>query len=311
MAFSIRSITLYFIKRALIHSYILPLKIVKLLVTLLALNSHSAYSATDIEWAKYQFPPVFIAKGEFADKGMGDSVYRYIQQQLPDYNHSEYHSSGVRVLRDFTLKKLVCSTFTSKKGRDKDMIFSDPLTILPTQNILIAKDNLRVLQLSERSKLDGKISLAGLLKNNKDIKIGLNKLRSFGKTVNPLLKQYDANVINIDETSGLIGILKLLKNKRIDLTIEYPFVSMFVMRSAGVSLPLVIEPIAEVPEFVNAYAACSKSQQGQAVIDAINLVLTEHRALAGYREMFEQWMPDASQQAYRVGYQKFLEDNGH
>jgi uncharacterized protein (TIGR02285 family) len=272
------------------------------------LSSQITHSQQVIEWAKYQFPPVFISKGDFVNQGMGDLVFQYLQKHLTSYSHIEYRSSGVRILRDFSLDKLICSTFTSKKGREDNMIFSNPITILPTQNLHYLTDNSKIIDAIDQMTVDGQVSFTHLLKNVENIKIGLNKHRSFGKKVNSLLKQYDTKIIGIDETSGLLGIFKVLKNKRIDITIEYPFVSLFVMRSAGVSLPLNIQPMAEVPEFVKAYIACSKNKQGQVAIDAINSVISDHKARSEYRNIFEEWMPQASLSAYRVGYQRFVNE---
>ncbi len=315
MAFYIRGLILYF-KRVFTSYICLPIVIagktflICLLSLLALLSSQSVIAQQPIEWAKYQLPPVFISKGQFVKQGTADVVYRYLQERLPSYDHSEYLSAGVRIFRDFTLDKVVCSAFTNKKGRDDIMIFSNPISILPTHNLHFIKDNPKVAMVYQQSLVNGKLSLAKLLENANGLKIGINKHRSFGDKVNQLLKQYDSSIIDFNETQGTLAIFEMMEKKRIDLTIEFPFVSHFSLSSAGLDLPLTIEPMLEVPSFVNAYIACSKNKQGQLVINDINAVLNENISFPAYRDIFEKWIPQAAMQAYREGYQEFLIESG-
>jgi len=271
--------------------------------TSLSFNTHAIPS---IEWAKYQLPPVFINEGIFKDKGMGDQVYHFLQRHLKQYSHSEYQSVGIRIMRDFKLKALVCSAMTSKKGRKELMIFSNPVSVLPSHNLHYSNNNLKLKSILKSARVAGIISLEKLLSKSSTLTIGLNIHRSFGDSVNDILSLYSQQVDNLDETTTTAELMQMLQTQKIDLTIELPFISYYVNRSQNIAAEISIEPMAESPTFVKAYIACSNNSAGKAAIAAINLIIEQHRSTKAYQDIFINWIPPLALPSYKEGYQRIV-----
>lgn len=277
-----------------------------LLIILLFSCPVAAFAKSEIEWAKYQLPPVFINHGEFRNKGMGDAIFNFLQIRLNNYTHANYMSVGVRIMRDFKLKPLVCSAMTSKKGREEFMIFSKPITVLPSHNLHFRAKNPKLLPILENSRIDGIISFEHLLASSANLIIGLNTHRSFGDKLNDILKLYAQQVQNLDETTNTAELLNMIDSQRIDLTLELPFISYFVSRSANITGPIAIEPLAESANFVKAYIACSNNAAGQMSINAINQIIVNERNSKAYQQLFENWIPPQSLPSFREGFKRHI-----
>jgi len=283
--------------------YLIKRFLVLCILTSLSFNTHAIPS---IKWAKYQLPPVFIDKGIFKNKGMGDQVYHFLQSHLKHYSHSEYQSVGIRIMRDFKLKALVCSAMTSKKGRKELMIFSKPVSVLPSHNLHYSNNNPKLKPILNSARVDGIISLEKLLSKSSTLTIGLNIHRSFGDSINDILSLYSQQVDNLDETTTTAELMQMLQTQKIDLTIELPFISYYVNRSQKIAADISIEPMAESPTFLKAYIACSNNSAGKAAIAAINLIIEQHRSTKAYQDMFTNWIPPLALPSYKEGYQRIV-----
>ncbi|NQZ31726.1 MAG: hypothetical protein HRU06_10645 [Oceanospirillaceae bacterium] len=285
-----------------------PFDFNKILVTFLLFSCpvFNTFAKPDIKWAKYQLPPVFINQGEFRNKGMGDAIFSFLQTRLSNYSHTDYLSVGVRIMRDFKLKPLVCSAMTSKKGREDFMIFSHPVTVLPSHNLHFSAKNPKLQFILEESRINGVISFERLLASSANLIIGLNIHRSFGDKLNDILKLYIQQVQNLDETTSTADLLYMIDSQRIDLTIELPFISYFVSRSANITVPIAIEPLAEASKFVKAYIACSNNAAGNLVINKINQIIIEERSSREYQQLFENWIPPQSRPSFRAGFKRHV-----
>jgi len=277
-----------------------------LFIILFIFPTVSAIAKPHIEWAKYQLPPVFISQGEYEDQGMADEVFNFMQARLTAYSHSNYLSPGVRVMRDFKRKALICTALTNKKGREAFMLFSKPITVLPSHNLHYLANNPKLTTVLGKARVKGTISLEQLLAGSNSLIVGINTHRSFGDRLNDIVAHYKQQVEHLDETTSTAELITMLQTRRIDLTIELPFISYFVIRTTNNTAPIHIEPLLESAPFVKAYIACSNNNAGREVISGLNKIIDQHRDTKAYQKIYEDWIPQKSLSSFRAEFKRIV-----
>lgn len=153
----------------------------------------------------------------------------------------------------------------------------------------------------ELMAVDGKVSIQHSWSKDARAVLGLDYERSYGAELDPLVRDPSKAKYLYQKQSGAgVGDLwPMLKQKRVDMIVEYPFLLPAEHR------PLVVGyPVAEAEPDTTAFFACHKGSVGQQIIKQLNeaiaaLVLDE----TYLRLQLEQVEPQHHQQFLKSYYQ--------
>ncbi len=156
------------------------------------------------------------------------------------------------------------------KKRMSENIFSLPLNLYMGLR-LYHLDKLQPEFESDGTKIN---SLSRFLELNKGKTLGLAHGRSYGEFLDrELIKVPQNSIITRSGSDRYVALLNMFFKSRLDFIIEYPVQVKDHLKLFN-NLPRTISyEIAETPQFILGYIACSKSKQGQVIIEDINQVL--------------------------------------
>jgi uncharacterized protein (TIGR02285 family) len=273
-----------------------------------ALFAPAFSSAKDsVTWMEAVMPPYFIQSGPLKDQGYGDQISRIIQEGLTDYQHEEMVTNITRHFYKFKQGEKVCSVGLFRTPeREEFMHFSMPSFLTLPAVIIIRKEALPAFAGQTT------VRLSEVLKNT-TITLGLAKDRSYGASLDEVLKQYKGskNTVEVSGPELSLNLFKMLMKGRLDGILGLPEEALYQAEQMGIRDQLITLTI---EENLNGYESwlssvgCSKNAWGKAIIDRINTVLLAQRPTERYRAAYERWLdPNAIEQYRKVYTEVFLE----
>lgn len=97
----------------------------------------------------------------------------------------------------------------------------------------------------------------------------------------------------------------MLKEGRVDVILEYPF-----LQPDNLAANVLSQPLSEVPTIETAYIACNNSPQGQTIIMALNKAIQAKRFLPAYIDIHLAVVTSAQQQ-YLQQYRQAMQAEDH
>lgn len=279
-----------------------------LIVALLVLLPAVSFSATappndSITWMQVTMPPYLIHEGPDANTGYGDIVASILQEQLPEYTHYTMVTNVIRHFDRFKQGENVCAIGLYKTPeRQEFMYFSIPSLLTMPAVLIVRKEKLADFHHG------GVIRLEDILADE-NIIIGLSKDRSYGNSVDAVLKKYSnrKNLVLFSGQELSDNYFKMLMRDRLDGLIGLPDEAMYQAEKLGIRdqiATLLIEENQQGYESWLCAVGCSKTEWGRIVIEKINRILLEQRPTERYRKTYERWLDDNSRERYRTIYQQ-------
>jgi uncharacterized protein (TIGR02285 family) len=259
-----------------------------------------------VTWMEAVMPPYFIQSGTLKDQGYGDQISRIIQEGLTDYQHEEMVTNITRHFYKFKQGEKVCSVGLFRTPeREEFMHFSMPSFLTLPAVIIIRKEAL--------PEFAGQttVRLADILKNT-TITLGLAKDRSYGSSLDEVLKQHrgSKNTVEVSGPELSLNLFKMLMKGRLDGILGLPEEALYQAEQLGIRdqlMTLTIEENLNGYEAWQSSVGCSKNAWGKAIIDRINAVLLAQRPTERYRAAYERWLdPNAIEQYRKVYEEVFL-----
>jgi uncharacterized protein (TIGR02285 family) len=276
------------------------------LLALSLLFSISLSAKEKIYWAKYDLKPLFLLAGKNADTGMGDEMFNLIQQSLPQYEHHNYTSVMVRIIRDLQGNILTCSGLLQRNQLATKVLASLPVLQIPNHSLQFHKSRLTQIEQLIGQPFSEPLSLEALITAKPEIKISITEHRSYGKKINRIIKKYSANFIIHPAQLTIADHIKLTEKKRVTFTLEYPFVSVYTFKD-GAQPEYYSTEILESQEHLFGHVLCTNTPVGRQVIADINKLIKTNWLTPPYQHIVERWLPQSSIQSYRLQYKKIRE----
>lgn len=262
-------------------------------------------------WAIIPYAPIHIIEGEFKGQGIADDYVLAAQQAMPDYEHINQIMTPARAWQLIsTSADLICHP-TALKTDAREMVgyFSKPAIITPVIRILMRKADWKTT-MNGRNNLTFEQYIAASSGN-----FGIVRLRSYGQVIDEAIEQGLVAQDRLMYTSGRYGsrqLYDMLQNKRIDMMLEYPWVSAYFasldhkgsMSSADEEL--VSLTISDFPSHTPAHVACSKSEQGRLFLQQVNQFITTRIPQANNRERMKRWLDATSARQFDKAYQQYF-----
>ena len=279
----------------------LPLILVMWLL-FIGLSLCSASAKESITWLEVSMPPYLVQDGPYKNEGYGNVVSAILREHLPEYDHQVVVTNVIRHFDRFKKGEKVCSIGLYRTPeRETFMHFSIPSLLTMPAVLITTKEKLALFGESRSIKLNE------VLANPRFI-LGLSKDRSYGATVDAILKTY-RNKTNLVLYSGQelsANYFRMLMLDRLDGLIGLPDEAMYHAEQLGLRDQLATLIIEENRQDYAGWlcaVGCTKDEWGRAVIDRINAVLLEQRPTASYRAAYERWLDPAHLEQYRSVYQ--------
>ena len=267
-----------------------------------ALFPASVLAKDSVTWMLSDFPPYSILKGKYIREGRHDKVFELLQEHLPDYEHHEMVGSVTRLLSELGAGKKVCTTLLKTAEREKFIYYSIPMDFDPPLTVTIKRS--KAILFNNTKELSFK-----KLIQNKQLQLGIQSGRSYGKMIDPFLEKYKGQKhIYLREGKELYeGLLKMLISDRLDYILGYPVETVYVGKMLGIEDKVINIPL---KEHLNTYSlgciGCSKTEWGLQIIEKINTILRKQRPTKHYRSIEERWLDENILESYRKAYDRIF-----
>lgn len=263
-------------------------------------------SKQSITWSIIPFAPIHILDGEFKGQGIADQYIKSAQKEMSEYVH---HNEVMTPARAWYLinqgEELVCHPSALKTSeRETIAYFSDAALITPVIRVLMRKADWQ-------DRLEGvdQLSITDYINANKGV-FGVVSQRSYGEEIDKILAKSITLGREIVQTSGAYGsrqLYEMLVRGRIDMMIEYPWVSSYFKKmSYYQNVEVVNLEIAGFPRFSPAYAACTKSPAGKAAIEKLNLFINKAIIGAKNRQRMMNWLDEKEATGFEKDYLNYF-----
>ncbi len=260
------------------------------------------FAKDTITWMKYVWPPVYIADGPYKDQGNADAILQFFQEQLTEYEHKTRRVNPARAIQSMKDGEKVCMVGTLKTAeRMKFLYFAIPIGITLPNAVIVKQSSLPHFGNKEM------VSLEDLLKNKK-LKGGIIKERSYTPAIDSVTNKYkeEDNLYVLSTGKMADPLFKMLIMDRLDYIIEYPWVAVFLERTAGKKDIITSIGIKEMAPFSFGRMAAPKNEWGKKIVTRINEILTKARPTPQYREFVERWNDEKSLARIRKGYDEIF-----
>lgn len=269
-------------------------------ISILILKNDS-YSKETIIWGHACIPPIYICDDSKLT-GVAADIDNIIFENLKEYDHKHVRANLERILQTLKNKGLSCSSFISKNAeREKFLYYSIPAAIVPPIYIFIRKDDYAAFGNTNV------ISLENTLKNSK-LKFGYPSFRSFGQTIDSIIKDHakEAHIFPIYSSEIIKQQIILLKDKRIDYTIGGYFEINLAAAQQGTKSEIMPLKIEEKHDYLVLYIVCPKNEWGKMMIDKINEILRKEIPTQRYFDCFKPFYDQIDKNEVRMQYEKLL-----
>lgn len=251
----------------------------------------------NIVWNTVEFPPSLITKGELKDKGYSDQARILISKKVTNFTHEVKYVNSARAINNLKTKNNYCFSGLNKNDkREKFVYFSKPFMYSLPNEIVIKKENIGKFQ--QFIGKDGNLDFERLIKNNK-LLLAYTKERSYSKYIDNIINKNEGNKNLLYRPASDLtkGFLMMLEANRADYIIEYPVMVSYNSNKEFLSIPL-----KGSNSSFPVYIGCSKTTQGQNIINEINKVIENNQEnLASY---YAQYLDDSTRERYLNDIQK-------
>ncbi len=170
-----------------------------------------------------------------------------------------------------------------------------PHTVFPGLRLYSKTSSETTKYLKKQLNQQQKISLQHLLKDDNELHFAIGGGRSYGDTLDALLKQPQWQHKfwqrrTVDMSAGLID---MLVQDRVDLLIEYPNVMQHYLAQYSAHSELTSFSIAEAEPFMLGYILCSKTAEGQALTEFFQQRLQQVSQQKSYLDAHLGWVDAA------------------
>lgn len=258
-----------------------------------------------ITWSIIDLPPFHFVAGPNAGNGPADKLMHLMQDRLPQYNHQiEIFPNLIRSTERLEQGACMCGSiyWYCPPGHPirNQRAYSMP-TALSLESHLVIRQRDR--------HLFGEIVSFEELLHNQELIFGHPAGRAYSPRLDAVLNAYlgvesyltfspkrqmdvflpKSNIyVRTGDDVG-VGLMKMLVTGRIDYLVSFPFITAYLTEQ-GIEIAII--PIAELrdtPPLMTAFA-CSPTETGRQVIEAINAILKNERNTPEYRMMIEPFV---------------------
>jgi uncharacterized protein (TIGR02285 family) len=254
----------------------------------LGLASVTAEANDHITWLHPEFPPSYIASGEFEGQGYLDRQLAALQGLLPGFAHSTITAPLTRVWHELPRTDGFCFLGASiTEERLKLAIFSKRGIYTPIIQLAMREDEAD--RIRPYLNADGEVEL-DKLKTASGLEGAYTDTATYGQAIDDFIHAGDRTV-TLTKVVEMRHPFTLLQKGRADFIFVWPEQLTFYKRSEHSDLATISFRIAGTSDAQPYYVACSKGAVGQKAITRIDAVLAKADAWHQFVEPLRSWFP--------------------
>ena len=256
-----------------------------------------------ITWLKSDLAPAFILEGIHENQGSIDCIIDIYRKNMHQYNHKILIANNPRIQELLKQGEKVCyAADIITPERKKYSCFSIPQAITYASVLITRTDFNKIFFLNKQ-----KVSLEDLILNKK-IRGGFTTQRAYGGNIDKILNKYknSGNLIFRSGQTSLKGLLEMLKEKRIDFTLGYPWELEYISRLEQKENLFSVKKISENNEirWNTIHASCPDNEWGRNLIKEINRIILKTRNIKEYINCQTKWFPGYMENDFMQAYKK-------
>lgn len=256
-----------------------------------------------IYWAKPNYPPLFFYEGPKKNAGIGDNAHVLLQNNIEGFKHIDYQANYPRMMMDMRRGKSVCAFLHYSEERAEYLHFTNTLVVTPSYQLYVnklTKEHLdKVLQRDVQSESFGLI-----LSNNQNLILAKTPEHSFGVERNRVIQEH-SHLLKFDNNySKHSTLIKRLAGGRAHMTLVLPWVFNYEKKQLSLNTPLYKIQLNDMPASVESRVGCSKTPEGESVINAINTMQPPAHDLL--KDVIVDWLTPQEVTEYRAVYADFF-----
>ncbi|MFS4460088.1 hypothetical protein [Bdellovibrio sp. HCB2-146] len=250
------------------------------------------------EWPK---PSVSQDSTFAAKEDVFKKIILELQQTLPNYEHHVIRGHFDKAARLWKEGKKVCVVPILKTKERWATSQMTAFLIVPPYRVIVRNSQVPSILANKNS-----VSLNELF-SNKQLKGGLIPQRSYSEGIDKILREHSGfrNWSPVDAVDWKT-VLTMVKNERIDYTIEMAEFVRYFNKENPKGGTLVSLPIKELPGAMEAYIACNQGDWGKAVIKILDKKLQSLASTPGYQKDVETLFMDDGIKNYQESLQEFF-----
>jgi uncharacterized protein (TIGR02285 family) len=254
-----------------------------------------ARAEDSITWMLPEFPPASIPVDGKPGNGITDELMRYIMVRLPDTEHLFLQSNSKRMWAKIAAGDKVCSASAIRTPEREKISYFTPTHLLPPHHLIVREAMVKSLPINAR----GEVELSKMIANPR-LRGLLVDHRSYGLKIDALIHDRPANSGIILSAQGNLGasFLPMIMLERSDYTIEYDFVTGYLMSKNPGLRTLRSLPIAENNKAIIGGIACPRTAWGRATIERIDRIIGTPEAAQAMRRGLDVWMTEGTRLHY-------------
>ena len=260
----------------------------------------------EVVWSIIPYAPIHILDGEYQGHGIADEYLKDAQQVLSNYQHSNQIMTPARVWHQIGLKEqLVCHPSALKTSeRENYAYFTQSGLITPVVRVLMRADMWEA-EFKGRESLN----IGNYIANNSGV-LGIVSQRSYGEKIDSILSKAMSEGNNIVQSSGQFGsrqLYKMLLSGRIDVMLEYPWVSAYFDKVMNQDSAKVVHlTIKDFPRYSAAYVACTRNDAGLKIIQALDQFIAKEVIKAKNRQRMMNWLDEKEAKRFERDYLEYF-----
>jgi len=261
----------------------------------------------EVVWSIIPYAPIHILDGPFKDQGFADQYLKDAQKVLTDYQHINQVMTPARAWYQIAKHdQLVCHPSALKTPeREAYAYFTQAAMITPVIRALIREDDWKKHYQDKTS-----INVSEYFLQHKG-PIGIVSHRSYGEHIDDIIAQAVRENKNIVQSSGRFGsrqLYEMLINGRIDLMLEYPWVTAYFKKiiKNRHDVRVMNLNISDFPNYTPAYVACTRNAAGKKIIDTLNQFISQSIPEKENRQRMMDWLDENEAKKFEVNYLKYF-----
>jgi len=185
--------------------------------------------------------------------------------------------------------------------RERDYLFTLPYMLESAIVLVSLPESPWQLQLEKLQDHSGRISLQQLLLLHRPPLLGVEKNRSYGAQIDPLLLQHNKQLYTRSAAGEFVGsMLPMLQKGFVDLMLEYPKIA------ARSQIELRYWALAEAEPYNAVHFACSRTTQGEKIVALLNQSIRHQAQSKDYQQLFLQGFAEADRARVLRDWQQML-----
>lgn len=256
-------------------------------------------------WLLRDLPPLTIFEGPQQNQGAIDQLLPLLIASMPEYDHSLLRVNRARGLQMLREASFTCDpALLWSPERAKQIVFSIPAFRIISNGLAIRNQDQAALAPYING---GQVDLTGLLASGNK-KLGIVAERSYGKTIDEVLKGAPANALATHYgNEALSSLMQMQQLGRLSALLGYWPEIRYQAQLQGIPAnELIFYPIKGIERYQSGYIGCSDTEQGRKAITRINQTLRPLRERQ-LMTLYADWLDPASREDYLIDARAFFQ----